>query len=666
MLDWSELLVKPYGRDLHGRNLTLLDALVKHGSPVVPPVKPRTVLKDSTFGEVDDHEVDYEFGSPNRFFGSHVNLIPMVSAVQGQRPFYGARFYNQAMPVVNPEAPLVQNLDDETQESFDVQLGKHAGALRASHEGEVTEVTPDEIVAKTPDGEKRISLYNHFAFNRKSQIHQDPLVKPGDKFQPGQLLARSNYTDKDGTLAMGLNARIGLVPYLGHSMDDAVVISDAFAKRLKSQHMYGHDLDYKRGVKGGKAHFTGVFPNKYVNDQLDKLDDDGVVKPGTILQPGDPFILATRPRVISSQASQLGQLSKHMRNARSPAEMVWEEDEPGVVTDVSKLRNGVKVNILVEQPTKVGDKVVLRSGQKNIVSHIIPDEHMPRTVDGKPLEMLLNPMGLPSRVNNNLVFELALGKIAKLTGKPYKLSGFNKPGEKWHQFVREELNKNQLTDKEEVFDPRLNRKLENPIMVGDGFVLKLHHTGSSKASARSQGSYDANMQPSHGSGPMAGSKRLSGLESYALLSSGAYNVMRDGATVRGTRNDDYWRKMRAGHSPEEPGAPFVWDKFKALLNGSGYLAKHLPDGALRLQMWRDQDLEEHKPIEVKNGDSVDIATLEPIKDGLFDPALTGANRWGYIQLPHKMPNPAAHDMIRKLLGLTEKEFRAVLAGQREL
>lgn len=676
MTDWNEKLNTIWGRDLSGQNLTLAEALLggraeeKRASTLpAPSGKTRTALKDQKFTELDDNEVDYEFGSPNRFFGTHANLVPLVSAVQGQRPFYGARFYNQALPLVNAEAPLVQSLVDGDPEgrSFDDLMGETVGAVRAKVAGRVLKVTPDFIELSDEQGKShQVDLYNTFAFNRKTHQHNTAMVKVGDLVQPKQLLAKSNYTDDHGTLAMGLNARIGLVPYLGHTMDDSMVISESLAKRLTSEQMIGHDLDYHRGVKGGKAHYAGIFPKKFVNDQLKKLDDDGVVMVGQKLLPGDPIALATRPRVISSQAAQLGQLSKHMRNARSDAALVWDHEDIGTVTDVAKVRGGVKVNVLYQSPTKVGDKTVLRSGQKGIVSHIIPDEHMPRTLDGKPLELLLNQMGIPSRVNPSLPYELLLGKLARITGKPYKLPAFNKPDENWHEQVAAELAKYGVSDREEVFDPKYNRKLEQPILVGDGHIQKLHHTGESKHSARGQGSYDANMQPSHGGGAGAMSKRLSGLESYGLLSAGAYNILRDGATVRGTKNDDYWSRLRQGHDAPEPGSPFVWQKFQALLNGAGYATKDGKDGEQRLQMMTDKDLDAHTPMEVKTGDIVDLGSLEAINGGLFDPALTGANKWGSITLPFKVPNPAAHDMLRKLLGMTEKEFRAVLAGQAEL
>lgn len=632
-------------------------------------IKRRAVIRNNRIEEADEADVDFELSSPSNFFGSHVNLIPLQNSVAGPRLFYGARFMNQAMPVTNREAPLVQTMIDQDPQgrSFDDYYGQHMGALRATQNAIVKDVQPDYIELEHEDGTKlKHWTYQNFPLNRKTGLISSPLVKPGDVVTKDQPLASSNFTDKNGTLAMGLNARIGLVPYKGYTMDDSVVVSQSFAKRLSQQAMYGFDTDYKRGVEGGKHRHLGLFPNKFTKSQLENLDDDGVIKPGSTVLPGHPLILATRPKIISSQSSQLGRLSSHMKNARVDASTLWEEDEPGIVTDVKKLKNGVRVNVVVEQPTKVGDKLVLRSGQKNVVSHIIPDEHMPRTADGAPLEVLLNPLGIPSRVNNSLIYELLLGKVAAKKGTPIKLPGFNTTDEKWFDTVKNALDEAGLTDVEEVFDPKDNKKLENPITVGMGHILKLHHTSGSKISTRGQGSYDVNEQPAKGGGDLAQAKRLSGLEVHALMSAGAYGVLKDAATVRGQKNDEYWRALRSGHEPRNPGIPFAFNKFHALLDGAGYHARKLPGGVERLSFWTDKDLENVSPVEVKNGDMVDPNTLEPIQGGLFDNAMTGNNAWGYINMPFKVPNPAAENVILKLLGLTKKQYRAILAGEEEI
>jgi DNA-directed RNA polymerase subunit beta len=619
-------------------------------------------IRGEDFIETDD--ADIELVSPTQFFGTHPNLIPMVSAVQSQRPFYGARFFNQAMPIKNPEAPLVQAIDDDGI-SFDKKMGKISGALWADDDLEIKDITPEEITAITSSGEKKkIPLYRSFPFNRKSAITHRPLVKPGDKVAKGSLIAGSNFTDNEGNLAMGLNARIGLVPYKGYSMDDAIVFSKSFAEKLSSEHTYTEQKDFDHDIKGGVNHYISLFPNKYTKEQLTAMDETGVVKPGTVLKQGDPIILATRPKTISSATASLGQLSKVMRQARSDDSKVWDYDSPGFVEDVAKTKKGYKVIIRTLRPTQVGDKVVLRSGNKGIVSKIVDDERMPRTVDGKPLDVLLNPLGIPSRVNSSLIYELLLGKVAAKTGKPIMVKHFTEPGQKWQDIVKKAMDEAGVTDKEEVFDPEEQIKLDNPITVGHGYIMKLHHDVASKISSRGQSGYDLNQQPSKG-GPR-GAKRVSGLETNSLLSSGAYATLREAATIRGQRNDEYWRAIRNNQTPKDPGRPFVWDKYLALVAGAGLNAKDLGNGRLRLGPMTDKELERRKAVEIQNGELIDVNTLSPIKGGLFDTSIVGNNQWGKISLPFKVPNPAFEGSIRNLLGLTQKEFRAIMAGEMEL
>lgn len=629
----------------------------------------RTALKDGIIQEVPDDELDVELPDHSSFFGSHVNLIPLQSAVQGPRLFYGARFQNQAMPVANPQAPFVQNLipDDPKGRTFDEHYGKAAGAVFADDEGEVLDVTPDDITVKYKDGTKKVhDLYNNFPFNRKSSWHNTAKVKPGDKLKPGQLLAKSNYTDDNGVLAMGLNARVGLVPYKGWSLDDAVVISQDFANKLKSEHTYTHELEYDNDTRGGKLHFHSLFPDKYVKRQLENLDDKGVVQPGTILHEGDPMILATRPKVVSSSAAQLGKLSKLTRSARADGSMTWDHEDPGEVVDVAHTKAGVKVVVKSFSPTRRGDKIVFRSGQKGVVSNVLPVEHMPRTADGNPLDVALNPLGIPSRANDSMIYELALGKVARKTGKTVKIPGFTKPGEKWYDTVLKHLQEAGVSDVEDVFDPQTGKKLENPVTVGDAYILKLHHVAASKVSARGQAGYDLNEQPSQGGSESAQAKRLSGLEMHSMLSAGAYNNLRENSTLRGQRNDEYWRQLRMGYRPLEPGEPFVWRKFQTLLSGAGMKVHDLGKGKLRLRPMTDDDLEKEKPIEIRDGRTVNLNTLEPYPGGLFDTAIVGSNKWGRIPLKEPIPNPAFEGQIRQLLGLTEKDLRAIMAGEMEL
>lgn len=630
--------------------------------------KPVYGLKSGQITEIDADEADYEITSPNVFFGTHANLIPLQSAVQAPRVFYGARFNNQALPLVNREQPLVQNLMDGDPDgrSFDQHLGSFAGAVRSDDDGDVAEVGPTHIALNTAAGLKRIPIYKHFPFNRKSAWTQSPSVKVGDKITKGQLLAHSNYTDAEGTLAMGINARVGLVPFKGWSMDDAIAISDSFAKRLTSEQSYTLEQDFDENTKGGLKHFVSLFPDAFPKDQLSNIDDDGVVKVGAIIKKGDPFILATAPKMLTSKDALVGKLSRTLQQTRKNAAQRWDYEDDGEVVDVVKNRGGVKVVVRSISPTRLGDKITLRSGQKAIVSRIIPDDQILRTTDGKPLDVLLNPLSLPSRVNTSLPYELLLGKVARTLGKPIKIAAFNKPDEKWYDMVEKALADAKLEKTESVIDPMSNKPLEQPITIGEGYVMKLHHVAESKSSSRGTGSYDIDQQPARGSGAGAKAKRLSGLETNSMLSAGAYQNLKEGATLRGQQNDEYWRALRTGHTPQAPGAPFVWHKFQALLNGAGLNARKLGKDRLRLGPMTDKLLATQRPVEIRNGEIAALDSLEPVAGGLFDPSLVGENRWGQISLPHALPNPAFEDNIRALLGLTKKEFQEVLAGRRAL
>lgn len=629
-------------------------------------------VRDYEIGNYPEDEVDFVLPSVNQLTSPNVSLIPMTNAVQAARSFYGARFGNQAQPVVNNEAPLVQtHLDDDPETSFDDHMGATAGAIRSDQEGIVAAVNDSSITLRSPDGKKRttVQLYRHHPFNRYSGLTQTPVVQLGQTIKPKDLLARSNFTDDKGTLAMGLNARIGVVPFKGYSMDDATAVSQSFANRATTQHIDTLVHDFGNGdLKGGVNHFKSLFPQKFTKDQLETLDDNGVIKPGQTVQPGDPLVLATRPRNFNSaQSASLARLGKVARELRADASLIWDKKNPGIVRDVVRKKDGTsKVIVESQKPMELGDKIALRSGQKGIVSKIIPDNEMPRTEDGRPLEMLLNQQGIPSRANPSLIWEVLLGKVAAAKGKPIKLPSFNSDKASWVDFVEKKLKGAGLTDKEVVFDPKDNRRLDRPITVGNAYVLKLHHVAEKKLNSRGQASYDADGQPARGGGAGAGAKRRSGLETTEMLSSGAFANLRESATLTGQQNDDFWRQLRAGQSPKPPGSPFVWTKFQRLLNGAGMHARDLGDGRLRLGLMTDKTLSQFQPIPVHNGRTINFKTLEPENGGLFSSELVGGQHWGEIHLPEPMPNPAAEESLRHLLGLSKKEFDAVLAGEREL
>lgn len=633
--------------------------------------KRASVIKDSKLQDADDREVDVELMSPTRLTGTHAQVVPMYSNAQSPRLFYAARFVNQAMPIVEREAPLVQSLDPESKDgkSFEQHYGKYLGASYWDDKdaGEVVNVTPDEISIRKKDGSvvKR-DMYNNFQFNRKTYITNKPRVQKGDIVKPGQILAASNFTDDDGTMSFGRNARIAVVPYKGYSMDDAIVVSESFANKMRSMHNYAHELQKDADTKFGKTHYTSIFPQKFTKEQLENLDENGIVKPGTVLKKGDPIMLATRPKAAYSNMSHLGKLGKAFKTMRSDAAEVWEHDYPGYVSDSVEGKKSRRVFVTAEAPLKVGDKITIRNGQKDIVSKILKDNEMLQDKDGNPFEVLLNPLSLPSRVNTATLYELAVGKVAKKQGKPIAMPAFTKKGESRLATVKKMLADAGESATEEVFDPVLQRKLEKPVTTGVAYVNKLHHVVESKQSARGNASYSADEQPLRGGSDSAQAKKLGGLETVALMAKGGYANLREASTLRGQKNDAYWQAVRQGFRPAEPGKPFVFDKFKVLLNGAGMNARDLGKGKLRLAPMTDKDLDEHAPIEIENGSLVNPDTMDGEDGGLFDKKLVALDKWGKISLPSALPNPAFEKQVALLLGVKVSDLRKVIAGEVDL
>lgn len=627
------------------------------------------VIKNNRLEEVDDSEdVDFALESPAQQWSTHVNTIPLQSAVQSPRLFYGARFVNQSLSLKNGEAPLVQNLDpaDKDGRSFDEILGDKMGVQRAKGAGYVVKVTPDFIRVRYDDGEHDHDLYRDQAFNQKSGINSRPLVKVGDQVSPKQILAATNYTDDHGTINMGLNARVGLVPWNGNTMDDALAVSEALAKRFQATQYKVMKQDYSDNLKTDLNHFRSLFPSRYSKDILNQFGADGLVKPGTVLKYGDPILLATMPRTMSSLGANVGKLSKVLQQSRRDASLRWEGDSDAEVIDSRRTKNGFKVVLKYTKALEEGDKITFRQGGKGTVSKIIPDDRMPRTSDGKPLEVLLNPLSLVSRANAATAHEIRLGKVAKALGKPIKIPSYLPKGMTWDRFIDEKEKEAGVQALERIYDPETNRELAAPITVGYGFLNRLHHTSESKSSARGVAGYDANEQPLRGGySDAAQAKRFSGLENAAVLSSGAYALLRENSTLRGQRNDEYWRALRAGQATPKPGSPFVMKKFRALLAGAGINTRD-DKGKVRLAPFTDDDLDAQDPVDVENGGIVDTKSLTPIKGGLFDPRIVTGEKWGRVRLPRPVPNPAYNEAIMKLLDLSQKEYDAILRGEADL
>ena len=611
---------------------------------------------------VDRASVDYELPKMEYAFNHLANMIPLKSATKGQRVMMGARMLTQALPVSNAEAPYVQSgMPNEEDKSYEEAYGKHMGAIHSDTDGQVIKVDGDEIHIRGKDGKLyKQEIYNNLPFNRKTFLHNTPVVKVGDVITKGSLLAKSNYTNDKGAAALGINLRTAYIPYKGYNFEDALVISEGAAKKLTSEHMYQHEIEHGKDTKNDKKSFLTLFPSEYEREALDRLGDDGVIKPGQVVKKGDPIMIQAKLQERAHN-QQVGR----SRAGYTNNSITWDHENEGIVTDVAKTKNGMAVTVKSLSPMKEGDKLSGRYGDKGVIAHIVPEDKMPKDANGRPFEVLLNPLGVITRTNPSQMIEAALGKIAEKTGKRYAVKDFENIND-LTEFAINELKKHNLSDLEDIEDPETGKKIKG-IFTGSRYFLKLHHTSESKGQGRGVGGGGYTAEETPAKGGEEGSKRVSLMDINALLSHGAHEVIRDAAAVRGQKNEDYWAAFMSGKSLPIPRVPLTYRKFMAQLQASGI--NPVRNGSrTQLMALTDKDIDALSGNrEIKRSDTVDWNKgLEPAGEGLFDIKLTGGHggtNWSHVKLHEPMPNPVMEDPIRRVLGLTEEKFRNVLAGK---
>jgi DNA-directed RNA polymerase beta subunit len=611
---------------------------------------------------IDRSKVKYELPDATHLFSRASNMVPLLEGVKSQRLLMGARMTTQALPLKDAEAPLVHPLDHEGK-SFYQQMGSHAGAVHSEAPGRVVKVTPDGIDVLHEGGQqKHYELYNHYPLARKTMLHNTPVVQAGDVVQPGQLLAHSNFTDRNGHAAPGRNLRVAYLAGEGLTYDDSVAISESAAKKLSSEHQYKHSLDLGDEVHSTKTNdYRAIYGDRFSKAQYDKLDESGTVQVGQTINPGDPVMVAIGKR----QGRAQGALTNGPKSLYTDISQVWDHPQPGVVTDVARTRSGVKVTVKSYEPMSVGSKLSGQYGNKGVVSKIIPDDQMPHDEDGRPMDVLMAPTGIITRVNPSSLVTTLLGKIAEKRGQPYNLKSFSTP-EGLADFALNEAHKHGVKETETLRDPRNGRRIPN-VFTGNQYILKLHHTAESKMSARDTGGYSADESPARG-GP-DGSKRIGLLDIHSLLSAGATEFLKDAKLVRGQRNDDFWRQLKTGQTPAQQGKSFANGHFLDLLRSAGVNIKDKPDGRQQLGFMTDADVDRLAQHEISKPDTFDFNTMKPVEGGLFDLGKTGGaegTRFSKIVLPAKIPNPMAEEPITRILGLTGKKFEQILAGKEQI
>lgn len=641
-------------QDLAGKTIAFRYDLQRPGETV-------RAIVDGRPEEVSRNAVDFVIPVAENMFNDITQLVPFKSAMKGQRSAMAGRMLTQALPIVQAEAPLVQNgVFEQPGKSYDELFGDRMGAIRAPADGVVVDVNPSGVVLRGQDGQQHtFELYTHHPNNRKTFMHQSPTVRLGQQVRAGELLARSNFTDAQGVGAIGLNARVAFLPARNAgTYEDASAVSESFAKRLASEHMYQHELEAHPQLTMNKKAFVRLYPGKLTRQQLELYDDDGVIKPGSRIEPDQPLILATR------EQPHMFNLLRRRKTSHADASERWEHHYAGEVTDVQKTPKGVVVAVKSTHPTEVADKLSGRHGNKGVIGQVIPDDEMPRDKEGRPVEVLMNPLGVITRGNPAQVFELLLGKIAAKTGQPYRVPDFDAIDD-LREFVARELRQHGLADKEDLIDGKTGRRIKN-ILTGNMYLMKLHHTAASKGQGRGMSGYTSEGKPARGG--VTGAKRISMQDQHALLSHGATEVMRDAIVNRGQAHFDFWRQFMGGHNAHAD-LPLVNQKFLDSFKAAGInVVREGP--RVNFLALTDADVDELSGgRELQNADTVDWKEgLKPRKGGLFDPGMSGGHgghKWTFFRLAEPLPSPVFEEPIRRLLGMTKQQFLDTLAGRAE-
>jgi len=563
--------------------------------------KNKKVLCRQNGGEVSfegDKEIDYMDVSPKQICSVTTALIPFLEHDDANRALMGSNMQRQAVPLVKTEAPYVGTGMEEN-------VARDSGeALISKITGEVTSVTGDEIVIKEQGTNKKIAheVKKFKRSNQATSVNQKPLVKVGIKVKPGDVLADGPST-QGGELALGKNLLVAYMPWDGYNFEDSIVISERLVKEdvLTSVHIAEHEIE-ARDTKLGEEEITRDIPN-VAEEVLMDLDEMGIVRVGAEVTPGDYLVGKVTPKGETELTPEerllraiFGEKAREVRDTslRVP------HGERGKVIDIQILKRDdgadlppgvnqkVRVYVAIQRKIQVGDKLSGRHGNKGVISKINPIEDMPFLEDGTPVDILLSPLGVPSRMNLGQILETHLGWAADQGWKEFKgstvASDGAKPGtlvstpvfdganeEEIHEILRN-VNPNrdgeQLVDedgKTTLYDGRTGEAFDSKITVGYTYILKLIHLVDEKIHARSTGPYSMITQQPLGGKAQFGGQRFGEMEVWALEAYGASYALQELLTIK---SDDTVGRVKVyesivkGDNIPEPGIP---ESFKVLL-----------------------------------------------------------------------------------------------------
>lgn len=626
-------------------------------------------LTDDKIVEAQDHgemksvprsKIQYWLPHSSNAYTVTTNLVPFLNSDHPGRLTMAGKALPQALSLVGREEPLVQTVN-----SKGVPFVKTFGRLTSTvsrTSGKVIKVSPTEIQVKGADGKvEKIKAIKNLPFNMKGfQDDETPLVQVGDDVQAHQMVYDNNYT-KNGTLALGKNLTVAYMPYKAYNHEDGLVMSESAANSMDSHHSYKIDYEVNPNTVARKILLKRYFPGKFTPEQLAKLDDYGYAKPGVELEVGDPVYAVLEKREITPEDKILGRLHKSLINPYRLATETWTHPELGDVVDANTTSKNVRFFVRSIKPLEVGDKLTGLHGNKGIVSLILPNNEMPVNKEtGKPVDILLNPASVTSRINLGQIMETAAAKVAQKTGKPYLVDNFSNASNV--RKVREDLVKHGLSDTEEIIDPKTGKSY-GKILTGPQYILKLYKTSDQNLSARNVGGYDNVMQPTKGG--EEGSKSVGWMEFLGLLGSDARKNLKEIGTTKSEQNDEYWSKFMRGEALPKPKTTFATQKLIDTIKGAGVNVK-IKDGSVIASPMTDTDILAISNGRIKEPLMLNAKNLTPEDGGLYDQGVTGGlkgDKWAHYPLAEPLVNPVFENPVKSILGLTTHEFDNITSGK---
>jgi DNA-directed RNA polymerase subunit beta len=546
--------------------------------------------------EIEKEKVDYIDVSPKQLVSVGAAMIPFLEHDDANRALMGSNMQRQAVPLMITDSPMVGT-------GIEYKAAKDSGVMVLAEENGVVEtVEGDKVVVKNEAGQKRTYTLRKFKrTNGSTCINQRPIVKEGEIVKRGDVIADGPATDK-GEMALGKNLLIAFTTWEGYNYEDAILLNERLVKEdvLTSMHIEDYDCEC-RDTKLGPEEITRDIPN-VGEDSLRDLDDNGIIRIGAEVRPGDILVGKVTPKGETELTAEerllraiFGEKAREVRDTslRVP------HGEAGTIVDVKvftrensdELAPGVNqvIRIYIAQKRKisVGDKMAGRHGNKGVISRILPEEDMPFLPDGTPVDVVLNPLGVPSRMNLGQVLEVHLGAAARMLGWKMATPVFDGATEEDIEAMLETAGL-ETNGKSILYDGRTGEPFDQPITVGVMYMLKLHHLVDDKIHARSTGPYSLVTQQPLGGKAQFGGQRFGEMEVWALEAYGAAYTLQEILTVK---SDDVVGRVKTyeaivkGENIPEPGIP---ESFKVLI-------KELQSLGLDVKLYSDTDEE----IEIK-------------------------------------------------------------------